>query len=232
MTALLLPQIPYMKKVTILSALLLLMLGFAAQAQEMILSDPTTSRTFNSEKYSEVKGTPYFIDKWLEGSVTINKGIYKRLFIKYDVLEQELLFSKDDASYFFSDPVISFVLKPNPSDSTTFMKFIKGLTGNGLKENQFALVLAEGNVSLYRSDIKKSSDLNDINRGVVKQFSTSTRYYIKKDGATNLVKLSKDEILALLKDKETALQQFIDNNKINFKKEGDVAKLIAHYNSL
>lgn len=232
MTALLLPQLPYMKKAIILSAFLLLMITLATQAQEMILSDPTTSRTFNSEKYSEVKGTPYFIDKWLEGSVTVEKGTYKKLFIKYDVLEQELLFSKDDASYFFADPVISFVLKPNPADSTTYLRFIKGLSANGLKENQFAIVLAEGKASFYRSDIKKSSDLNDINRGVVKQFSTSTRYYIKKDGVTTLVKLNKDEILPLLKDKEAALQTFIDAGKINLKKEGDIAKLIAYYNTL
>lgn len=222
-----------MKKIKLLASALLLAVTLTAQAQEMVLNDPTTARMFNTEKYSEVKGTPFFIDKWMEGSVSIDKGTYPRLLIKYDVHENQLLFSSHDMSYQFADPVYSFVLKPNPADSSSFMYFIKGISGNSLKEDQFVQVLAKGRLSLYRSDIKQVSDLNEINKGTIKNFSTVTRYYAKKEGAVStLIKLNKQEVLDLVKDKEAAIQQFIDANKISLKKEGDVAKLIRHYNTL
>lgn len=221
-----------MKKTIILTAVMLLFAFLTIQAQDMILNDPVTARTFNSGKYSEVKGTPYFIDKWMEGSVTIDRGTYKSLLIKYDVHEQELYFLKNEMSYVFTEPVISFTLKPNPADSTSFMRFIKGLSGNGLKENQYVQVLATGKIDLYRSDIKKMSELNEINRGVVLNFTTSTRYYVKKDNTITLIKLNKQELIDLVKDKEAVMQEYINANKISFKKEADMIRLIRHYNTL
>lgn len=219
-----------MKITTILSVTLLL--SVSLYAQEMILNDPLTSRTFNSNKYSEVKGTPYFIDKWIEGSVTISRGIYKSLPIKYDVHENLLYFSNHDMTYIFADPILSFVLKPDPADSSTFMRFINGISGSGLKEEQYVQVLAEGKINLYRSDIKQVSDLNEINKGVIKTFTTIIRYFVKRDNAVTLIKLNKQEVSDLIKDKEAVMQQYIDANKISFKKEADLVKLIRHYNTL
>ena len=43
------------------------------------LQDPVSSKNFNSEKYSSIRGTPFLVDKWIKGNVTTPKGVYQNL---------------------------------------------------------------------------------------------------------------------------------------------------------
>lgn len=171
-------------------------------------------------------------DKWIKGSASVDSGTYNNLDLKLDAYENTLYFNKDDQPYEFQANVKRFVLMPNGGDSSTFQYFTKGISGGGLKRDQYVQILADGNVSLYRSDFKLLSEVNEINVGVVKTFNTSTRYYIKKGDEIKVVKLSKKEIMPFLADKENEVQAFIDQNKIGTKKESDFAMIINYYNSL
>lgn len=219
-----------MKKINSLIALLLVIVPL--WAQDMILHDPVSGKTFDTQKYSDIKGSPFLFDKWIEGTVTTVKGVYTQLPLKFDVHNNLLFFSKDDMTFEFVDAVTAFVLKPKPSDSSSYLFFKKGIAGGGLKADQFVQVLAEGKISLYRSDIKLLSEINEINKGLVKAFSGATRYFVKKGSSFTLIKLNKQEVMEVLKDKETGIQQFLDAGKLSLKKEGDVAAVFRYYNSL
>jgi len=203
----------------------------ALNAQDNVLIDPVTSRTFDSQRYSEIRGTPFLMDKWIQGSVTIHRGVYKNQQLKLDVYNNTLLFEKDGGSYEFYEPVLSFVLMPNPSDSSSYMYFINGVSSGGLKPQQFVQVLAKGRLNFYRSDIKLLSDMNEINKGVVKIFNNSTRYYFKDSTQTQVMKLSQKDILGLMNDKIAIVEEYMNRNKLNLKKEKDVAELVKFYNS-
>jgi hypothetical protein len=202
------------------------------KAQVIQLYDPIANRTFDTERYSGIRGTPFLVDKWQKGSVLTVKGIYQNLELKFDAYENKLYFNKNDESFEFQDPIISFTFIPNPSDTSLNMKYIKGLSGSGLTPNQFVKVLAEGKVSLYRSDIKAVSEMSEINAGMVKTFANVTRYYVVKDKVTQLIKINKSEIMNLVKDQEAKIQAYISEHKISIKSESDAAEILFYYNQL
>ena len=202
------------------------------KAQVIQLYDPIANRTFDTERYSGIRGTPFLVDKWQKGSVLTVKGIYQNLELKFDAYENKLYFNKNDESFEFQDPIISFTFIPNSSDTSLNMKYIKGLSGSGLTPNQFVKVLAEGKVSLYRSDIKAVSEMSEINAGMVKTFANVTRYYVVKDKVTQLIKINKSEIMNLVKDQEAKIQAYISEHKISIKNESDAAEILFYYNQL
>lgn len=220
-----------MKK-KILSLLSLMALAYVTSSQ-MVLQDPVSARTFNTEKFAGYEGSPFlFNDKWTTGNVTVLQGTYKSLELKLDVYNDVLFFKRNDETYEFQDEVVSFVLMPKAGDSTTWMHFKRGMSGAGLKPQQYVQVLAEGPVSLYRSEIRSLSDVNQINRGVIKTFSPSVRYYISRNGTLQLIKPTRKEILEVLNDKAAKVEAFIDAQKISFKKDADLGRLVKYYNSL
>ncbi len=198
-----------------------------AFSQDMVLHDPVTGKSFSSEKYSEIRGTPFLYDKWIPGTATSARGIYKDLQLKLDSYNNILYFYKDETPYEFQEPIKSFMLI-NPDT----LRFKKGISGSGLKADQWVQVFTEGKIGFYRSDIKLVSEMSEINVGMVKTFTNSSRYYISKDGKTELVKLSKGDIFEHIKDKEDQVKAYIDANNIGTKKEGDFAKILRYYNSL
>ncbi|MGZ5247508.1 MAG: hypothetical protein ACXWCR_10410 [Flavitalea sp.] len=219
-----------MKKLTLLlCGVLMFCIGFT---QNMILHDPVSAKVFNPIKYSEVRGTPFLFDKWMKGSVNIPRGSYADMQLKYDVYENIVYFNRDDQSYEFQEPVLSFILMPVPGDSSSYLYFTKGIRAQGLKENQFVQVLSEGKISLYKSDIKLLSELNEINRGVVQSFSKASRYFALKNNSIGLIKLNKNEVMTLVGDKEKQVSAFISSYNLSFKKEQDVIAIIDYYNSL
>lgn len=197
------------------------------------LGDPMTSRVFSMEKYAGTKGTPFLIDKWLKGSVTVARGIYKDIDLKYNVYDNILLFNKDDGSYELVGDIISFTLMPKPDDGSTYMVFIKGIDGPDFKAGQYVQVMTEGpNASVYKLAQKQLSEKSEINAGMIKTFADNQKYYIKNKKGISLVKLNPTEILSVIDDKEAKLKLFIEERKLRFRKEADLVDLVKYYNSL
>ncbi|NCT92784.1 MAG: hypothetical protein GXC72_00035 [Chitinophagaceae bacterium] len=206
--------------------------SLTASSQIMQLYDPQANRVFNAEKYSGIRGTPFLVDKWYKGTVTTPKGIYMNLELKLNVYDNQLFFNKDDQSFEFTDPIVSFTLMPKPGDSASYQVFKKGINGSGVKADQFVQELVAGKLGLYKSDFKSLSEMSEINAGIVKTFATTTRYYLVRDNNAQLIKISKADVMPLLKDKEEQVNTFITEKKLAFKKEADLIALIQFYNQL
>lgn len=104
---------------------------------------------------------------------------------------------------------------------------------NNIKPDQYVQVLvAQGAVQLYRSDIKQVTEMSEINAGMVKTFANATRYFIKKGDQFKLVKLNKEEIMPFLIEKETEINDFIAKKKLNLKKEADFVQILQAFNAL
>lgn len=219
-----------MKKLSsILICMLMICTGYS---QNMILHDPVSGKVFNPIRYSEIRGTPFLYDQWIKGSVSIPGGTYIDMQLKYDVYGNALYFNRNDQSFEFQDPVLAFTLMPVPGDSSSYMYFTKGMSAQGLKEDQYVQVLTEGKISLYKSDIKLLSELNEINRGIVQSFSKSSRYFALRNNLITLIKLNKKEIMALVGDHEKEVASFISLYNLSFKKERDIIALFEYYNTL
>jgi hypothetical protein len=220
-----------MKKIY-LSILLCISFFANIQAQNMQLFDPVANRTFNTEKYTDIRGVPFLFDKWIKANVYNDKGVYEGLEIKYDLYENKLYFNKNDQSYELQDNVLNFVLFPKAGDASSAMYYKKGFKGSGLNESQYVQVLADGNIQLIKSDVKSLTEMSEINAGMVKTFATTTRYYIINKAETKIVRLNKSEILPYLQDKDAQIQTYITEKGLNLKKDADLIALIKYYNTL
>ncbi|MEY4049733.1 MAG: hypothetical protein RL262_567 [Bacteroidota bacterium] len=218
-----------MKKVFI--PFILMLVFQTSQAQLLQLQDPVSSKNFNPDKYAGIRGTPLFQDKWIHGSVVTTKGVYPDLELKIDLYDNILFFNKDDASFELLDQIVSVKLFPKWPDTLQQFIFVKGMSQNGLRPEQYVQALVgTGAIQLYRSDIKQVTEMSEINAGMIKTFANTSRYYIKKGDQFKLVKLNKEEIMPFLMDKEAELNSVMDAKKLNLKKETDIIQLIQAYN--
>jgi hypothetical protein len=221
-----------MKLYIIISGFLLITAPAIAQPGGF-LQDPVTSKNFNTEKYSAMRGTPFVIEKWTKGNVTTPMGIYKEIEIKFNVYDNLLVFNKNDETFEFVDDVVSFTLMPKPEDPSSFMVYKKGISGGDIKANQFVQVLLEAQpASLYKLNQKQVSEMSEINAGMVKTFTNNSKYYISKNKQLQFVKLNKADVLNVLSDKQDKIQAYIDEKKIAFKKEAELVEVLKYYNSL
>lgn len=212
----------------------ILMLVFqTSQAQLLQLQDPVSSKNFNPDKYAGIRGTPLFQDKWIHGSVITTKGIYPDLELKIDLYDNILFFNKEDASFELLDQIVSVKLYPKWPDTIQQFIFVKGMSQNGLKPEQYVQALVgAGAVQLYRSDIKQVTEMSEINAGMIKTFANTSRYYIKKGDQLKLIKLNKEELMIFLMDKEAEVNAAIEAKRLNLKKESDIIQVIQAYNNV
>jgi hypothetical protein len=203
-----------------------------SQVASSQLIDPVTSRVFDIGRYAEINGTPFYKDEWLKGSIVVTAGRYNDLKLKIDLYKNQLLFLKDDVQYEFVEDLKGVVLMPKPEDSTSYLYFEKGISGPALKPDQFVQVLALGKASLYRSDLKLLAEMNEINKGVVKYFNNSPRYFISTGGQVKIVKPGKKDVIEAIGDKAEALEQYCEQNHLSLKKEKEMVELLKFYNSL
>lgn len=218
-----------MKKVFI--PFILMLVFQTSQAQLLQLQDPVSSKNFNPDKYAGIRGTPLFQDKWIHGSVVTTKGVYPDLELKIDLYDNILFFNKDDASFELLDQIVSVKLFPKWPDTLQQFIFVKGMSQNGLRPEQYVQALVgTGAIQLYRSDIKQVTEMSEINAGMIKTFANTSRYYIKKGDQFKLVKLNKEEVMPFLMDKEAELNSVIEAKRLNLKKESDIIQLIQAYN--
>jgi len=218
-----------MKKVFI--PFILMLVFQTSQAQLLQLQDPVSSKNFNPDKYAGIRGTPLFQDKWIHGSVVTSKGIYPDLELKIDLYDNILFFNKEDASFELLDQIVSVKLFPKWPDTLQQIIFVKGMSQNGLRPEQYVQALVgTGAIQLYRSDIKQVTEMSEINAGMIKTFANTSRYYIKKGDQLKLIKLNKEEIMPFLMDKEAELNSVIEAKRLNLKKESDIIQLVQAYN--
>jgi hypothetical protein len=218
-----------MKKWILLLVLFTFVQGVHAQLLQ--LQDPVSSKNFNPDKYAGIRGTPLLVDKWQHGSVITNKGFYADLELKIDLYDNQVFFNKNDESFELLDQIVAVRLFPKWPDTVIQQVFIKGMTQNNIKPEQYIQVLvAQGAVQLYRSDIKQVTEMSEINAGMVKTFANTSRYFVKKGDQFKLVKLNKEEIMPFLAEKEAEIKDFIAKKKLNLKKEADFIQIIQVYN--
>lgn len=219
-----------------LSVFLILIVNIKSFSQVVSsqLIDPVTSHVFDIGRYAEINGSPFYKTDWMKGSVLVAAGRYDHLLLKIDLFKNELLFSKNDQDYVFIDPFKGVVLMPKPEDSSSYLYFIKGLTGPSLAPDQFVQFLVQGKARLYRSDFKMVAEMNEINKGMVKYFNTSVRYYIQigEKGENRLVRPNKKEVIEAIGDKMELLEKYCSENGLTLKKEKELIELLNYYNSL
>ncbi len=186
-----------------------------------------------AKKIENVTGSPYLYENWASGKVkTVSGRTFKDLELKYDVIDDRVIFKNSDgSSMYFSEPIAEFELKLADGKTETF---ISGLpAGEKITNKSILQCVAPGKIGLY----KKHSMNMIASKGygaqnVSETYNASSSYYTLIGDKWTKISPSKKSVIALLPSKEAEISSYIKNEKIDFKQDGDLNKLFSYINTL
>lgn len=211
---------------------LLIFLAVGAKAQYEILPFGDVKRTpIREMKFTDVTGSPYLYDFWSKGKVVLKNGKkYQNDSLKYNVLEDKLIFKNDDgALMYFAEPVTAFEFSGKELNP---LRFINGLPAiSGLTPDSYFQVIAEGKINLYKKIRKEINESKQYGSAVTnKSISTISNYYSYKEGTLAKITPNKKTISALFGITEDQLTDYTGKEKVDFKKDQDLYTLFKYLN--
>lgn len=178
------------------------------------------SHIYNGNSYIEYhqqeEEHPYFINEWMDGSITYENQYYENIPLIYDISNDKII---TDHQYnvnkiqLISSKVSSFTLQQH--------RFVN-LKAEGNPAG-FYEVLYDGNTKAY-VQWRKSLQETITNQAIERRFDDKSIYYIRKEGKMYSVK-NKKSVLHLFPDRKSEIKKFIRANSVNFK--ADRAKAIS-----
>jgi hypothetical protein len=214
----------------------LLLTTCGAQAQEsfadssLLLKVHDTRRTYDKERGNQlaiyngvqhypyspsIDGIAYFqADEWKKGSVIFSDILYEEIFMKYDLVTDQLIVTPNyDGGLFmalYSPRVKEFTFGGN-----RFVRLTRESTDGELSDG-FYQVLSSGKVTAIARTQKYIEEKVDIT-GISRWFEMKTRYYMLKDGKYKLIR-SKNDLTGLLKEHRREVNQALSNLKLKYRK--------------
>ena len=163
------------------------------------------------------KGQLFFEQKWMDGTITDYQNNQFQIPIRYRVYQEEMQVKHLDKIKALQVPQIKkvelngniFITSKFVMNEENFMSFFE--------------VISDGEIQLLRKYevIEKKG-----------MYSTINILYSKKGyNPAEKISFKKKDILNLMDEKKSDVQNFIKKEKINLKKSTDVIKLFEFYNS-
>ncbi|MFC3561227.1 hypothetical protein [Pedobacter jamesrossensis] len=207
------------RKLFLISALCLFI--HEVDAQYVFIPDQN-GRPLTDARYENLTGSPYFVDEWTNAEVKLaDNNVIKPTEVRYDMVEDKLLFKQDNKVYEFSPKVAAFTLMTKIGNRTFLLK------DDGNSESGYYELLSNGKVKLLKKNKKVILETKGYNSAnLEKTVDENKKYYVLYNGVEKEVKLNKNSFL-------NALPEFKDQiNKYNSKlsKEEDFIKLTSAFN--
>lgn len=207
---------------------------FLAEAKASAIKSYATaiggqSHLYNGSAYTEYvpqrDENPYFIDEWLEGTVTYDGEFHDNVPILYDLSLDRVII--DNA---FSVKKVMLVNEKVDAFTIGDRKFIHMVKGP-LTPGHYELAY-DGDVKVY-GRYKKSLQSKAVDYSRINIFEEKKLYYIYKDGKFNSVR-SKGSVMKVLGDKKKELKKFIRDNKLAFGSDRirDMSRVAQYYDQI
>ncbi|SNR64488.1 hypothetical protein [Lutibacter flavus] len=196
-------------------------------------------------KSSEIIGNDFIYDDWNKGLVVLDDSIFSvQDYLRYDVLLDRVLLKNmnnlEEIIEIDDNTLTGFSIiehKNNIKHDFVSLKKINFLNeaNNGFYEIVFNLqntnyFIKKNLKEIY--DPNKSKGTQIINNEPLK-YEDKVIYYIKNGEELYVkVRLKKNDVLAVLNNNKSLVENYIKANKIKFSKEADVMKLVNYYYSL
>lgn len=216
-----------MNKRNLTTLLVFLFLGSISWAQ----GDPlynTNNEVFTEKRYSNVQGSPYFNKEWNKGNLyDVKDQILPHASINFngesgllEILEDEKTIQLNQNLYNRVEIMVDgkkqvFVNRITPVDLTYYRAVYQSEIMQFLE--RFESTLKEEEVATYGASKSRS------------KFVNKTKHYIFKDGKMTEVTRNNKKLVDQLKS--ARLKSYIKKNKLNLKKDEDLVKALAYYES-
>jgi hypothetical protein len=174
-----------------------------------------------------IQGSAYYkSNDWQKGSVLYDGVLYKDVFLKYDMLKDELIIRQPSSLLgviLFSPRVYHFSLW-----NSTFTYKHKADSASIAEGFYEQLVMGKMSLLAKRKEIIEETI---INTELFRKFVHNDQYYVMKADRYYAIKNQKD-MLHLLGEKKKEIQKYLKKNKVKFKKdpENTLIKIAEQYN--
>ncbi|PWS27980.1 hypothetical protein DHW03_10480 [Pedobacter yonginense] len=206
----------------------------ATNCSAQFLSD-FRGKPVNEQRYVQVTGSPFYAKNFLKGEVAFSNKNIKNVkgYLNYDQIQGIILFKpnfENQSATEIIDQVDKFTVTPDNGVPVNFISLGSiGLDG----DSGFAEELLSGKVKLLKRVKKKIIETQVYNSAnVEKAVVQETNYILVKDNKPMVLKQDRNSFLSALADKEDAIKKFLKDQKVNFKQDEDVVKLLNYYTSL
>jgi len=223
-----------MKKIVIILTLLFFTSNLSAQVIE-ILDDMHFYQVMNSDKvivseYDKIEGTPYFNKDYIDCIVYFrNDSVYK-IALRYNIFDNRMEYKYKDLVYSIANP--RDIYKIEMGDKTFIYYYSKeNLNFEGyyqLLVNGKALLLVKMKVSYREKEKPKGIEESKPERFVRGQ----NKYYVVISGQEPKWLKNKKSIPEIFGEQSDKMLAYVKKQKISFKNEKDLIRLVEYYNSI
>lgn len=178
------------------------------------------------------EGDPFFMSTYFEtGSVFYNNMLFEKVPLLYDIVKDEIL---------IRDPTKINILRLNAERvkwfriyNKTFIRLMSdSVSGNSLKTGFYG-ILYKGKISLYKHVSKFFKETSSSAQGLNRYVVENDEYFITRGNGYFRIK-NKKSLFKELSDKKKEIVQFINKNKLRWKKnkENTLTKVVAYYDGI
>ncbi|AUC82308.1 hypothetical protein [Lacinutrix sp. Bg11-31] len=195
------------------------------------LLEKSNNGNFKSLNSSDFNGTTLvFKDDRTAILKTMSGDSFKLPNVNYDAYSDRIVTKiNKDSIFIYNDAVINYV----DFNNTIAKKYLIDNSGS-----RYLFTLENGEkVSFLKGYIGKviKGKVNPMTKKMMtmNRLKISNIYFITKNNKTAIeINLKKSNILSILNDKKNEITKFVKSEKLSYKKEEDVIKIIKRYNSL
>ena len=190
-------------------------------------------------RYEGVKGSPFYFDNWVKGSIILGNGQKtENLSLKFNAHENELLMnqSKTRAVYIPKEKINSFSLfNPETNQEVIFQNLPHHKKAD---QTHFYKLLFNGEVSLYEDIIvvfeKADYQGGYSNDKTFDEFKRYSNYYYisEPDSEFHKLKMTSSGISKAFPNHSAEIKKFIKREDINLKNEKDLVKVFNYHQQL
>ena len=170
------------------------------------------SHIYNGNSYIEYRELneehPYFINEWVDGSITYEEQFYDNIPLMYDISTDKIIIDNKygvNKIQLISSKISSFTIQQHQ-----FVKMKEEGNPAGFYE-----VLYDGTTQAY-VQWRKSLQESISTQTIARTFNDRSSYFIRKGGKMYLVK-NKKSVINLLAEKKSEIKKFIRASSIRFK---------------
>lgn len=203
------------------------------------------SSTFDN-RYQGIRGTPYFLDSWVPGSLMIKKNNFgateevKNLLLKYDVHGNQIaavIAESKDTLLVNASFISSFRLNlPGYDKSIEFRAIPEAHLVNPKLADAFFAVLFDGKTKFVKGVSKTFVPANfkgGYSAGIsYDELAEETQYYFLSGGQMFKTKLNRKALLDAMPAQQEKLKSFISSQKLAMNTEADFIKVLGYLETL
>lgn len=202
-------------------------------SEEMKTMEDAWGRPIKPQTTYQVEGTPFYPDEYTVSKIFFENG--KKNFgtkAKLNLYDNKILYQNakgEEMELVIDVKRIEFL------DSLTLVPtiFMKGFSGEGLREHLFYNVLDSGKVVLIKEIQCSYKDFSPYGTGIItRTFTQRPILYLIKEGVVFKLAKNNENIMEILKDEQERIDSYIKANRIKLKSDLNLTAVVQYYNSL